>query len=1440
MNDNNDNNNDNDNNNPPKLLRLTPSTNVSGVPSPFAALKATDHSISIKIKPKIPKKKIVLIEDKDLKSEYDTNNCGAPENAYDKTCNKFLLKKELVERKQLNIETGGEQDYLYPNLNDANFIIKIAEKKEFNDSKYDGEIHNIKEHSDILSNADYELSPHQMFVRNFLSFQTPYNSLLLYHGLGTGKTCSAIGVCEEQRDYLKQMGIPKRIIIVASPNVQDNFRLQLFDERKLKLVDGLWNIRACTGNKLLTEINPMNMKGVTREKIISQIKSLISNSYLFLGYIEFANYIEKIEHVKSEYKNEKERDIKRIRNLKYEFDNRLIVIDEVHNIRIADDNENKKVAERLLKLVKAADNLRLLLLSATPMYNSYKEIIWLLNLMNINDRRATVEIKDIFDKDGNFKKGKEDGKELLIRKATGYISFVRGENPYTFPFRVYPSLFSKENTLENTAIKYPGYQMNGKKINSEDIINILKSNIFLTNIGSYQSKGYQLVIDSLRKKKFSTSTAKGVVRDMPNFENMESFGYTLLQIPLEALNIVYPIQGLEEIVADIEPISFVEEPEPELVEEEPALVEEPGLLLAKTPKPKPRAKPKPKPKTMAKKTKLIIEQTEPVEPAIPILGTNVIELTQRQSSEPSVSSYEFEPHIKGGAPTPNFIINANDLTGRKGLERMMDFIDSKNPPEKGSFEYKSSTIKEYGNIFSIDNIGNYSSKIESICNSIVSKQGTVSKGIILIYSQYIDGGLIPISLALEEMGITRFGQNTKSFFKTPPTSQVDARTMKPRTSESNVFFPAKYILITGDPRISPNNDFEVKAVTSEGNEEGNKIKIILISKAGSEGVDFKFIRQIHVMEPWYNMNRIEQIIGRGVRNFSHKDLPFEERNVQIFLYGTLLENNVEESADLYVYRVAEYKAVQIGAVSRILKETAVDCIINHDQVNFTQKNIEHENKLNNEKIEQQLSTGLKITNFKVGDAPYSATCDYMSECEYKCYPDKKIQDSDIKEHTYNEAFIMMNSEKLLQKVRSLFKERFFYKKKDLLDRIDIPKPYPRVQVYAALTQLIENRNESITDIYGRSGYLINIDEYYLFQPSELNNKQISLFERSVPIDFKHDMLEMNLEEQESHVEPIYKDDIIAITRKERVKKGVKNKDKDLEEIEKNLEEKEKNLEEIEKNLEEIEKNLEEKEKDLEEESKVMSALKANFDIAINTAKTATKIDRGDDNWYKHCGITMQKLIKDGISESDVLDFLVEHLVDMTLYSEKVELLNYIFSKEVIVEKSFESLIKKYLDKKIIKTRNITGIVLFSGTTRKVMILSGKIWVDAQSEDILDLTAEINAKYKIQPTELNKIVGFIGYENKNKYLVFKVKNTEKGRNTGARCDESRKSNKLEILNELVGPDKDGKEKYTKDTTRGIVQAELCSMQEFLFRYNNKNKKNGKIYFLDFETASMNDF
>jgi len=1335
----------------------------------------------------------VLSTEDTLKDEYEKNNCAAPGNEYDKTCNKFLLKKELVERNELG-QHPKEDDYLYPSLNDPNFIFKIAEKKEFNDNRYDGKIYDIKQQAELLANAEFELAPQQAFVRNFLSFQTPYNSLLLYHGLGSGKTATSIGVCEEQRDYLKQMGIAKRTIIVASPNVQDNFRVQLFDERKLKLVDGLWNLKGATGNKFIKEINPMNMKGLTKEKVVSQIKAIINTSYLFLGYIEFANYIEKVKEVKGSFRDEEDKRIKMTRNLKYEFDNRLIVIDEIHNIRIAEENKNKKVAIQLEELVKSASNMRLLLLSATPMYNSYKEIVWLLNLMNLNDRRATIEIKDVFDKDGKFKlgpNGEKIGEELLSRKANGYVSFVRGENPYTFPFRVYPSVFSPKSTLED--IKYPKFQMNGKRIEDKDIIRILKPTIYLTYIGKYQAMGYKFAIDSLRKRKISTTTKTGVVREMPSFENMEAFGYTLLQIPLEALNIVYPMEGLESVVENMEPIeslsSSVEEEKPR----------EKKLSKKTTISAKPVNVPKLQEYTDVKHLESALEPEKEEQPE----PEQVIKLTRKPSSKKSITSYRGGDSTDSEHTGREVFINSNDLTGKRGLERTMEFIDSKTPPEKGSFEYKKWLLDKDERIFAPNKIGNYSSKINSICKSILSDDGHVAEGIILIYSQYIDGGLIPVALALEEMGFSRYGDGAKSLFKTPPTELVDSRTLQPRKSKKDSFMPARYIMITGDSRLSPNNDFEIKAITNDDNKKGEKIKVVLISQAGSEGVDFKFLRQVHIIDPWYNMNRIEQIIGRGVRNFSHKDLDFEERNVLIFIYGTILEDNEEEAADLYVYRVAEYKAVQMGRVSRLLKETSVDCLINHDQTNFTLENIQRKTS---KKVKQILSNGMVIDDFKVGDIPYSAACDYMEVCEYKCQSDKDIDFDDqskTRVDTYNEAFIMMNSEKILQKIRKLFSDKvdgkFFFKKSDLVQKINTPKPYPMVQIYAALTQLIDDANEPIMDKYGRTGHLINIGDYYLFQPSELNNPHATIYERSVPLDFKHSKVKFDIKSN------LFKDNI------ESIASPVDVEHKQLE-------------------------MRQEQPKSNEKEPQVLTEMKKNFDLSMTFARTNEIVPRGDDDWYKHCGVTMRKLIKNGIMKSpDALEFLVEHIVDMLDYNDKLHLIKYIYSFDTFEENTFDYYLKKYLDKKLIKTSRLTSMILFSGDKIHVMILKDKKWHQAEPEDEREIAMETVTKMDYMKFELNNLIGFIGQDQKNRYLIFKVKDMEAKRNTGARCDEASKPKKIAILTELLGQAMF--DKYTQGTTKGMVQAELCSLQELLFRYYNKTKKNNKLWFFDFETAML---
>jgi len=1494
-------------------------------------------SVEIKLKKKV-KEDIESEPPSSVDQKEEICDLNKINKLYSKKCgsnNTEQLKTELQNREELS-QNLNDNSYLYPTLDDPNFNIKISQKKEFSDTKYDGVIFDVEAYANILKTAEYELLPQQAFVRNFLSFQTPYNSLLLFHGLGSGKTCSSIGVCEEMRDYLKQMGINKSIIIVASPNVQNNFKLQLFDERQLKEVDGIWTMKGCIGNKLLKEINPTRMKGLKREKIIQLVKNLINSSYSFQGYVQFSNEIVRKSGNPNDTMDTK------IRNLEIEYSNSLIVIDEVHNIRISDDNENKNVAKNLMFLVSVVSNIRLLLLSATPIFNSYKEIVWLLNLLNMNDRRGIVSVSDIFDKNGDWKKdkdGKEIGKEMLIRKATGYISYIRGENPYTFPFRIYPDRFSPEHTFK-TPEEYPKYQINGRKI--PDDKKIEKLSLFLTVIGEYQELGYKYIIDRLRSREDAyIMTKKGAHRKIAAFSALRSFGYTDLQIPIEALNIIYPYDGLEDLVKQIQPFEYIDEEEKEIIEIAPTtgrpekgIVEEIDEVIsngpksvsnvnisysdAKTENSELESEPvvtegvegdvllidkvvEPDIRNIDKLTNPTTKKSlgdsifdmidEDIETVLPVnkkssnkkrkikssieLQSSVKQVSPSEVSfkgtlQPKkkyIDSDEFitepsrvhiiegksksrfltekneikESHMFGTTEIPTsstvkssvkkggnssttasnssksnierLFIDPKDLTGSQGLKRIMDYEDSKTPYMKGSFQYRQGVP----HVFDPNEIGKYSSKIKNICDYIYNKDtGVISEGIILVYSSYIDAGVIPMALALEEMGFTRYGEKVKTLFKTTPTPVVDVRTMKPPVSKKD-FKPARYIMITGDPRISPNNDADVKAITNNDNifredENGNIvdisgeiIKVVLISQAGSEGLDFKAIRQVHILEPWYNVNRIEQIIGRAVRNFSHKDLPFSKRNVQIFLYGTILENVEEEAADLYIYRISELKAVKIGQVTRLLKQTSVDCIINHDQTELISKNFEKIEE--NRDIKQVLSDNQVLNNFVIGDIDNSPTCDFM-ECEFKCIPDISTEDYIENTDTYNESFMLINSDKIIQKIKMLMKMRYFYIKNDLFKFINTPKKYPTSQIYAALTQIINDNTEYIIDKYGRTGYLINIGEYYLFQPSELNYKNISIYERSVPINYKHSLI--NFKINNNIIKPVIDKNVIG----EKIKEGIED---DM----------------------------------LVEGKNILNAMFDNYNISLETSK----VKKGNDNWYHLCGLVIRKMATENDiiladSEQERLEileiFLIEHIVDTLMMNEKIHLLNYIYANKDLESnlpqgyerlKRFYGKMKKYLLTKLIVAKGITGIIIFNGPSRvenlNIFVLDENKWIPAKPEDTRDLNNAILNKYKLK-TNLNNYVGFIGFENNNKYMIYQIKDTTNERSTGFRCDQSGKAKIMNLLNDIEIDDK-FKSKVTKDGAK-----ELCVRQELTLRSFQKQNLDNKTWFLDTETAIINEF
>ena len=70
----------------------------------------------------------------------------------------------------------------------------------------------------------------------------------------------------------------------------------------------------------------------------------------------------------------------------------------------------------------------------------------------------------------------------------------------------------------------------------------------------------------------------------------------------------------------------------------------------------------------------------------------------------------------------------------------------------------------------------------------------------------------------------------------------------------------------------------------ENNQNGEVIKALMITSSGAEGINLKNTRFVHIVEPYWHMVRLEQVVGRARRICSHKLLPQELRNVKVYLY----------------------------------------------------------------------------------------------------------------------------------------------------------------------------------------------------------------------------------------------------------------------------------------------------------------------------------------------------------------------------------------------------------------------------------------------------------------------------------------------------------------------------------------------------------------------------
>ncbi len=198
----------------------------------------------------------------------------------------------------------------------------------------------------------------------------------------------------------------------------------------------------------------------------------------------------------------------------------------------------------------------------------------------------------------------------------------------------------------------------------------------------------------------------------------------------------------------------------------------------------------------------------------------------------------------------------------------------------------------------LNNLERYSTKFFTMMNKINKARGKV-----FVYSSFKEfAGLKSFVKVLEAYGYKNYAEHGEG--------------------------KKRFAIWSGDENMTYKE--EIKTVYNrEENLNGSKLKIILGSSSIKEGVSFKGVRQVHIIDPYWNLPRLEQVIGRASRFCSHKDLPLEERNVKVYIY-LATHKKEEETIDEYIYNLSMKKNKLVSEFEKAIKEAAIDCELNYN------------------------------------------------------------------------------------------------------------------------------------------------------------------------------------------------------------------------------------------------------------------------------------------------------------------------------------------------------------------------------------------------------------------------------------------------------------------------------------------------------------------------------
>jgi hypothetical protein len=738
------------------------------------------------------------------------------------------------------------------------------------------------------SGKDGDFTPfrHQQLVRDYLMNPTPYRGLLFHHGLGSGKTCSSIGVAEALKDT-------RKVVIMLPASLKGNFYKQLqvcgdpyfrlkykwkflektiedaaeiaddtgFDDTTVEYIieknDGFFVVDEEEGEK------PFDMDAELLQKLNLQIAMLIREKYSFIHYNGFTE--------KSVNKLMRHPETKKKYNY---FDNKIVIIDEIHNFISMYINKSKLAVPIYEKILKAR-NCKVVALTGTPIINSPNELAAIINLVH-----GEVKIREI---------------ELKSQANTDKIREALESSKYVHYFNIKPTkkkleIVTLQDGFENIFTE-DGVFVGVRKIESnvnmtesdrlKDIITPFKDDI--QSVSQYSTSRTILPDDFDKFASYFIDLKNGIVK------NRNLFMRRLLG----------KVSNYKGDVAELLPtFTSLKTIKMNMSEE----------MLAHYEKQRVKERKKEKKQKGGKGGGLFEKKP------------SLFKVFSRQTCNAILPDGLERPY-------------KDDIEDDEN--RLMEYTEQKQRVLRKLRERK---VEYY------ENLSRYSPKYREIIKRVDKSPGPA-----LVYSQFISmEGLEMLGIALEGKGYKRLQLRKRD-------GRVNI--IKPNTPEELEEYERspKYVMYTGEEETEIkeyildifNSTFNnlpqsIRNDIPDGvdNLHGDVCKVLMISSSGAEGLDLKNIRQIHLMEPYWNTVRTKQVIGRGIRVCSHMDLPVEERHVELYQYIMQLtqeqieryyniqSNDKGKTTDQHILEIAGRKERIIEQFLNLMKRASVDCKLN--------------------------------------------------------------------------------------------------------------------------------------------------------------------------------------------------------------------------------------------------------------------------------------------------------------------------------------------------------------------------------------------------------------------------------------------------------------------------------------------------------------------------------